>query len=365
MVHPLEVTFCSMNWHVRCKSGSRTHENIHSTPMITRLLLSLVLVAAICASAVATSEDIVQRHLSVSTGGKLVVDVDFGTVDITAGADNEVVVDARRLVDVANQEEEKEFIAAAPITVSQEGGTITVRSRSNRQWHWSRPNIHMDAHYAVQVPRNFNADLRTGGGSVAVTQLNGELKANTSGGSLNFKRVRGPVDGHTNGGDVKLADCDGAIKVRTNGGHIDSVGGNGSLNAQTNGGLVSIRNFAGQVDTSTNGGRMDLRDIGGPLTARTSGGGINATMTNTTDVSLETSAGAINLAIPPSGGFRIDAQASTGRVTTDLPLAVEHKHNDKLVGDLNGGGKSLYLRTAAGSISITAAPRDTAGLSSQ
>ena len=333
--------------------------------MITRIFLSLVFLAVNCATALATSEDIVQRHLSAGPGGKLLVDVDFGTVEITTGTDNQVVVDARRLVDVSDQEQEKEFLAAAPITISQEGSTITVRSRSNREWHWNRPHIQMDAHYAVQVPRNFNADLRTRGGSIAVTELSGELRADTSGGLLNFKRVRGPVDAHTSGGDVKLADCDGAMKVRTNGGHIDSLGGSGSLHAQTSGGSVSIRSFAGQVDTSSNGGRMDLRDIGGPLNARTAGGAIDATMTNITDVSLETNAGAIKLAIPPSGGFRIDAKASTGYVTTDLPMAIEHKHQDMLVGDLNGGGKSLYLRTSAGSISITAAPSKTAALSSQ
>jgi hypothetical protein len=255
--------------------------------MITRTSLLLVFLPANYTSAFATSEDIVQRHLSAGAGGKLIVDVDFGTVDVAAGADNQVVINARRIVDAEDQAEEKEFVAAAPITVSQEGNTTTLRSRSNREWHWTRPNVRMDARYLVHVPRNFNGDIHTGGGSIAVKELTGELKADTAGGLLDLKSVRGPIDCHTRGGDVKLADCEGAMKVRTNGGRIDSLGGNGSLNAQTNAGAVSIRTFAGQVETASNGGRMDLRDIAGPLQARTSGGAIDATVTSTTDVRLE------------------------------------------------------------------------------
>jgi hypothetical protein len=333
--------------------------------MITRNCLPLVILAASSAAAFALTDDIVQRYLSAGPGGKLLVDVDFGSVEVVTSSDNQVVVDARRIVDVSDQALEKEFLAAAPITVSQEGNTITIRSRSDRKWNWNRPHLQLDAHYAIQLPKNFNADLRSGGGSIAVKELNGELKADTSGGKLTFNRVHGPVDARTSGGDVRLNDCEGALKVRTNGGRIESLGGNGSLDAHTNGGQVSIESFAGQVETATNGGRMDLRDIGGSLDARTSGGAIAATLTTTSDVNLKTDAGAISLAFPPSGGFRVDAKTSIGRVITDLPFTITRKHDDLLVGDLNGGGKSLYLRTSAGSISITATPQKTAALSSQ
>jgi DUF4097 and DUF4098 domain-containing protein YvlB len=333
--------------------------------MITRNSLLLVLLAAGSISAFARSEDIVQRHLSTGPGGKVVVDVDFGTIDVTTGSDQQAVVNARRVVDVSDQNLEKEFLAAAPITVSQEGNTITVRSRSNRQWHWNRQHIQMDAHYTVQLPKSFNADLRTGGGAIAVKELNGDLKADTAGGALNLQAVYGPIDARTSGGQVKLADCEGSVKVHTNGGRIESLGGSGSLNAKTSGGAVSIRNFAGSVETTSNGGRMDFQDINGPLNARTAGGAIAATVTNPNDVSLETNAGAISLAIPSSGGFKIDASTSIGGVHTDLPVTIERKHDGILVGDLNGGGKSVHLRTSAGSISINALPPKTAAVSSQ
>ena len=333
--------------------------------MSTRILLWLLLLAASCATAFSTSEDIVQRHLSVRPGANLVVDVDFGTVDISAGADDQIVVDAHRLIDIPDLALEKEFAAAAPITVSQEGNTTTIRSRSNRQWQWKTSHARMDAHYGIRLPRNFNVNLRTGGGTIQVADLTGELKAETGGGALTFKTVRGPIDGHTSGGEVKLADCQGAIKIETSGGHIDSLGGNGSLDARTSGGSVSVRNFGGQVQLVSSGGRMDLHDIGGPLTARTSGGAIDATVTAVTDVRLQTNAGAINVAIPPSGGFNVDAKTSIGRVSTNLPINAEHRHDGSLVGALNGGGKSLYLRTSAGSISINPAASKTAAVSSQ
>ena len=52
--------------------------------MIIRTLLLLV---AATATASALSEDNVNQQLDAAPGGKIIVDVDFGTIDVSAGAD--------------------------------------------------------------------------------------------------------------------------------------------------------------------------------------------------------------------------------------------------------------------------------------
>jgi len=324
--------------------------------MIQRFAFPLLVLVGGAVSALATSQEIIQRHLDATPGGKLVVDVGFGTVEVTGGGDDKAVaINARRFVDISDKAREKEFVEASPITISNENNVITIRARTNRQWLWNDTHTRMEAHYSVQVPKNFNADLHTGGGAIAVTEMSGQLHANTAGGQLKFTRVHGPTDAETSGGAVKLTDCEGTLKIHSSGGKIESAGGKGSLDAQTAGGQIAVRDFAGEVDIESSGGQLNLSDIAGPLKASTAGGGINAVLSSVTDVKLETNAGAITVAVPPQGGFSVDAQSSIGGVKSDLPVNAERNSRERLVGSLNGGGKELFLRTGAGSISIKAA----------
>jgi DUF4097 and DUF4098 domain-containing protein YvlB len=78
------------------------------------------------------------------------------------------------------------------------------------------------------------------------------------------------------------------------------------------------------------------------------------------DVNLETSAGSIDLMVPADAGLDIEAEASSGRVTSDLPFTGTRTDRDSMKGKINGGGKSVVLRSGAGSISIKPASAEVA-----
>src|SRR5450755_1701038 len=128
--------------------------------MIIRTLLLLVIAAA---TASALSEENISQQLDGAPGGKIIVDVDFGTIEVSAGADDKVVVEAHRKIDSNNEAQEKEYMTAAPVIVSKEGNTVTIRARraqKDRNMNWTG-RCNMDARYTVKVPRNFNSELRT------------------------------------------------------------------------------------------------------------------------------------------------------------------------------------------------------------
>ena len=94
--------------------------------MIIRILFLIFLAAA---SAFGLSEENVSQSLDGAPGGRLIVDVDFGTIDVSAGADDKITVQAHRKIDSDNDAQEKEYLASAPVTVSKEGNTVTIRAR--------------------------------------------------------------------------------------------------------------------------------------------------------------------------------------------------------------------------------------------
>jgi DUF4097 and DUF4098 domain-containing protein YvlB len=152
------------------------------------------------------------------------------------------------------------------------------------------------------------------------------------------------------------------VKVETSGGRIESTDGNGSLDARTAGGSIVVKNFGGDTTVETSGGRLALENINGKVIGRTAGGSITARLRSPVpgDVSLETSAGSIEVLVPPDAGLDVEAEASAGSVTSDLPFFGTRNDRDQLKGKINGGGKSLMLRSGAGSISIKPASKEVA-----
>jgi hypothetical protein len=236
--------------------------------------MSLRIVLCFLASAIpafALSEQRVDENFDVAAGARLVVDIDFGTVDVARGIDNKIAVNVYRKIDGPNEAQEKEYLAATPLTIRKEGNTVMVNAQCERRgknWTWSG-HTSMQARYTIRVPAETNAEISTGGGEIMATELSGSCKADTSGGNLKFARLRGPLHANTSGGHITLEACDGAINVSTSGGKIDSLAGSGSLNASTSGGSIVVRDFSGDTRVETSGGAINLENIRGKLAGET------------------------------------------------------------------------------------------------
>src|SRR4051812_30178681 len=80
-----------------------------TSPMIIRALFILSLIAT---SAFALSEENVSQTLDGAPGGRLIVDVDFGTIDVAAGSDDKISVAVHRKIDSDNDSQEKEYFSS-------------------------------------------------------------------------------------------------------------------------------------------------------------------------------------------------------------------------------------------------------------
>lgn len=305
-------------------------------------------------SACGSTEERVNKMLAAQQGGKLVVDVDFGSIDVVADGDDKVRISVWRKVSRLTSSAEKAFLKDRPIQITESGGIITVRSKAvrNRPRSWTGSS---EARYTIRVPAEFNAQLDTAGGGIKVRDLSGELKARTSGGGLTFVNIDGPIEGKTSGGGIRVQDCRGNIQISTSGGGLDVAGSSGVLDGQTSGGTVTVRQFGGPARVKTSGGGLILEDVEGSIDGSTSGGAINATLASLPkgDLKLTTSAGGITLRLPARAAFDLDASTSAGDVRCELPISLIGKaENGRMKGAVNGGGKPVYLRTSAGGISI-------------
>ncbi len=317
----------------------------------------LVLALTSCAALAATEEQ-TNKTFQVTSGGTLVVDVDFGSINVITNSTDAVVVNAWRKVTRSSVDKEQKFLSENPVVFTQEGNTVTVRCRPaiKEKFHWFGGfENRNEAKYTIQVPAQFNARLNTSGGGIAVSNLTGEVKADTSGGGLRFAQIQGPLTGDTSGGGIHVTDCGGPIKIHTSGGGIDVTGGSGSLDGDTSGGAITVKSFKGPVSVGTSGGGITIENVAGKVKGDTSGGSILAVLLSPLpgDVSLSTSGGGVTVKVPADLAFNLDAETSGGGVRCDLPVTVQGKpENDRIKGPVNGGGPVLRLGSSGGGIHV-------------
>ncbi len=326
---------------------------------------TLLLVSTL--TALAVTEENIHETRAATPGGTLVVEVEFGSIEVVPGDNDKVVIDAYRKVEASSKAKEEEYLQASPIRITTEGNKVIVRAiRKHEHFSvqlWSALGRHnTEGRYRIRVPANFNADLDTAGGGITANGLTGSVKADTSGGDLAFEKIHGDIHADTSGGGIKVTKCEGKTHLDTSGGHIEVTDGRGDLNADTSGGNVTVMNLAGDAKVDSAGGKLRLANISGKLIAETAGGAISAILpaTVTNDISLETSAGAITVMTPPNAGLTIDAETGAGSVRSDLPMANVRTDDESLKATINGGGKKLVLRSGAGAIEIVSADKETA-----
>ena len=317
---------------------------------------SLLLFLITSVSALAATEERLNHRFSGQSGGTVVVEVDFGSINVSTNATSEVVVDVWRKIGRRKKTDEQAFLRDNPVEFTQDGNTVTIRShgKTKRSWSWIGRNENQ-AKYTISVPARSNARLKTGGGDIEVDDLVGEVRADTGGGGLTFARLNGSARGETGGGSVKARACEGTLTLRTGGGGIEVTGGSGALDGTTGGGSITVREFQGPAHVRSGGGGLTIERVQGAVEASTGGGSISAVLPSEVadTVKLSTGGGGISVSVPATAAFDLDANTAGGRVASDLPVSVVGKvHEGRLQGPVNGGGKAVELRSGGGSIHL-------------
>lgn len=289
----------------------------------------------------ANADDPVRRAFDAGPGARLVVDTDFGAVDIQSRDRNgiEVVVERPESLEL-------EF--------EQSDGVVTIRGRRDaprwRFWDWER-----QPKFRISVPYEHDVELRTAGGHITIDRLQGDVFARTSGGDVRIGEVDGPVQAKTSGGSVRISSAHETV-AQTSGGDIRIGDAQGPVSATTSGGSIETEAVAGDVAAKTSGGSIRVRGVNGAVQAKTSGGSISAEFVAQPNApsELRTSGGNVTVYLPDEIAVDLKARTSGGRVSTDFPVTMvgDVSAKNRLETALNGGGPAMALRTSGGSIRL-------------
>ena len=326
----------------------------------------LIVCLLACSFAAQAAEKRLDRSFSVAPGGRLTIESDGTDLRVEGTGGNQVVV--RILLTGSERTIERMTLSA-----EQSGNDVAVAAKhGSGKWTDWIGGWNIDGRIEVQVPRDYNIDIRTSGGDITVGQLNGNARGKTSGGDIRITDVHGPVEMGTSGGDVRAEQIDGDTRLNTSGGDIDIARVKGNLDAKTSGGYIHLDDVVGTVVARTSSGNVIARAVRGDSELKTSGGDIRASIdgriaahTSGGDVTAElvganrgisvsSSGGDLTVRVPKDTKAELDAATSGGSVRTELPVTTTESGDHKLTGTINGGGNPIRARTSGGSIKIMA-----------
>lgn len=127
------------------------------------------------------------------------------------------------------------------------------------------------------------------------------------------------------------------------------------LNAMTTNGRVHCLNLDSVVQAATTNGDVEV-STSEWASARTTNGGVRVSMGNAKwsgELELLTTNGSVDVTLPASAEFRVDAATTNGGIQTDFPVTVQGRFGPKsLSGTVGGGGRDLRVATTNGSVKL-------------
>ncbi len=308
------------------------------------------------------AEEVISKSYSVKSGGSLYIESDSGRIEIETWDKN--IVDIK----ITKKSRKERKLGEFNLDIEHSGSDVSIEGEG--EW-----NSRVSVTYYIRVPKEYDLDLKTGGGSISVNDISGQIKMKTSGGAIKIGNVaKGNVDVDTSGGSIKVGNVNGNLKADTSGGKIivgkitgktdlDTSGGRievthstGDLNAETSGGSITIGTSDSNVNVNTSGGRIKIGMAQGNVDANTSGGSITVEGSKG-NIKIDSSGG--NLFVGESGGYvkadtsggnitikkangYIEADTSGGRIEAEM-IQTDNSKDTHVSLDSSGGDVTLYI----------------------
>ena len=262
---------------------------------------------------------VVDRTLNVTGVPTISVEDRNGTITVTRGGENTVVVHATKRAAT------DDLLGKLGVDIQQDGDRITLQTTGDSfagGFFFGHNRTAVD--YQIQVPMHANiGPVRSSNGRIEVTG------------------IIGPLDLNASNGIITARDVDGTVTAQTSNGRVSVVGGRGMLQLTSSNGVVEVQNVqANGIDLHTSNGRVSFSGSLMP-------GSKNR---------VETSNGTAALTLPADSALNVDLRSGNGSVTVGFPVTTapngENKRN-VVTGVINRPDADLTVHTGNGSITLT------------
>ena len=242
-----------------------------------------------------TATKTVSEVFETTSTPKVVVETFNGSIDVSQGATDEVVVEVTKRASAIDQPAAEAALEHVQVSMVQKGDTLEITARR-------------------VGPRGINC----GASIVIAVPVSAQLKLQSSNGYIVSERVQGAIEAATSNGRLELIEARGPLKATTSNGPIEIEGTDAIVNARTSNGRIQFRGSLAKDEHE-----------------------------------FKTSNGKIELRLPADSSFELDCSTSNGKIRCDFPLESKRQKRSKLQGTVGSDPKfSVRAATSNGSIDI-------------
>jgi DUF4097 and DUF4098 domain-containing protein YvlB len=306
-----------------------------------------------------------------------------GDINITASNDNQVHTVVHKVVRSDSQESANRLNESTRPKFTQQGSLWLLDLTSG---DFENTRFDLD----LQVPRQIAVSMATRRGNLSVTQRDGNIELTTDRGNLTAEDVKGATLLHVHNGSVNVKGVTGNVQVdgEVEDGNVSDVTGTLDFNAGYNGsvelshitqhvhfksvrtdlqiaklngeismghGDIRLESVVGPVKLDTRSNELHLEDVSGEVEIENRNGLVEIRPKGPLgNITINNSHGGIELELPESANFRLDAQSSSGNIdVSDFSVNVDNQsQNATARGTIGKGGPDIRLRSERGTIQI-------------
>jgi len=291
------------------------------------------------------------RTVKLGRDGTFSLENVSGDVEVTGGGGSDVRIDATKRARHNDPAEAKAILQDLVISVSERGGNVDVRTEYPRYNNRRNRYGYGSVDYTVSVPRDASVMLKSISGSVKVTNVNGELRAESVSGGIVTTAARKLRTLKSISGDVQISDSQ-----------------SDDLTAGTVSGSVIIRNVKTRiVELQSVSGDLRVTDVDADhAEMKTVSGNVEyaGRLSKSGRYEFQSHSGNVRLIPMGTPNFSIEATTFSGNVRTDFPLTLQggaqsvargfqgRRQNQSVRGTVGSGGAMITMQSFSGNIVI-------------
>jgi DUF4097 and DUF4098 domain-containing protein YvlB len=302
----------------------------------------LTFVLALGASAAAEKEKYEEKFTkteSLDRDGRVTISNVSGRIEVRSWDENQVKIDAVKISRADSLEKAKENAAKVAIEVTKTGNMLRIETRYPDSKLFRNNNLNVSVEYVILVPDRAEVKTKNVSGAVEARGIGGRLEIDVTSGSVTVAQAGQGVDARTVSGTLVVSDVVGDADLRTVSGRIKAERIKGSVSADTTSGAITLSEVS---EAKT----VRAKVLSGNITydGQIIAGG---------RYSFEALSGTIEVGLPASSAFDLEAETFSGSIRTDFAVTMSGRITPKeLRGTVGNGGATLRVKSFSGSIRI-------------
>ena len=314
-----------------------------------RLISTLTLFAFVLCSGVSAKEFRFDYQKILNTGPEAELEINYigGNLTITPIDDERIIIEAVKRVNAANMDEAELVADHIEIKVDHDDNTVGVvtnylRMRNRGESFWSKvlgkggEESYGEVDWTVQVPTNCRIRVVNTSGMIDISNVIGDISVRSSASDIRLNSIDGSIEIDNSGGSTVGELLFGPMVIHQAQGKIDLKFVEGDLR---------INSATADIDVRQDRGALDLTTISGNVNIQTN-------LDSSRDYFVRTESGHIVLSIPETSSADLRIESQTGKIRTDIPMAISSMSHRQIEGRFGVGGVDITLTSITGDVTV-------------